>query len=83
MIYGRADAGFGRSNPIYERSTSSFGWWRGGYGRSEILPIKGKHKPNVLQERRGKQNFKRSIINRDNEYPNYQKKIGHIGGRTC
>lgn len=44
--------------------------------------MKGKSKPNGHQERRGKQNFKGSIIDRDNENPNYQKEFGHLEGNT-
>ena len=46
------------------------------------LPMKGKRKPNGHQEKRGKQAFKRSIDDRNQEHPNYQKEFGHLEGDT-
>jgi len=44
--------------------------------------MKGKRKPNGHQEKRGKQGFRRSINNRNEEHPNYEKEFEHIEGET-
>lgn len=46
------------------------------------LPMKGKRKPNHHKERRGKQAFKRSITERQTDYPRYHDEFGHIEGDT-
>ncbi len=46
------------------------------------LPMQGKRKPNGHQEKCWKQSFKRNIRDRDNDHPNYQKKLGHIESDT-
>lgn len=46
------------------------------------LPMQGKRKPNGYQEKRGKQSFRRSIQDRDNDHPNYRKEFGHLEGDT-
>ena len=46
------------------------------------LPMQGKRKPNGHQEKRGKQSFRRSIHDRDQEHPNYKKEFGHLEGDT-
>ncbi len=46
------------------------------------LPMQGKRKPNGHQEKRGRQSFRRSIRDRDQEHPNYQKEFGHLEGDT-
>lgn len=46
------------------------------------LPMQGKRKPNGHQEKRGRQSFRRSIHDRDQEHPNYQKEFGHLEGDT-
>src|SRR5699024_439965 len=48
----------------------------------EQLPMLGRRKPNSHQEKRGKQNFKRSIRDRDHDYPDYQDEFGHLEGDT-
>src|SRR5699024_8070459 len=48
----------------------------------EQLPMQGRRKPNGHQEKRGKQNFKRSIRDRDHDYPDYQDEFGHLEGDT-
>ncbi|AUJ23924.1 IS30 family transposase [Virgibacillus dokdonensis] len=46
------------------------------------LPMQGKRKPNGHQERRGKQKFRRTILDRDHDHPNYKKEFGHLEGDT-
>lgn len=46
------------------------------------LPMKGKRKPNGHQEKRGKQAFRRSIDERNQEHPDYEKEFGHLEGDT-
>src|SRR5699024_4173473 len=46
------------------------------------LPMQGKRKQNVHQENRGRQSFRCSISDRDQEHPNYQKEFGHLDGYT-
>lgn len=46
------------------------------------LPMKGKRKPNGHREKRGKQSFKRTIEERKQEHPNYEKEFGHLEGDT-
>ncbi|AQS52498.1 hypothetical protein BW727_101594 [Jeotgalibaca dankookensis] len=46
------------------------------------LPMKGKRKPNGHQERRGKQAFKRNIVEREKDYPVFKEEFGHIEGDT-
>lgn len=48
----------------------------------ETLPMKGKRKPNGHQEKRGKQQFKRSIHNRSDDYPDFNSEFGHLEGDT-
>src|SRR5690625_2994236 len=48
----------------------------------EKLPMKGKRKPNGHQEKRGKQAFRRTIRERDQEHPNYENEFGHLEGDT-
>ena len=44
--------------------------------------MKGKRKPNGHQERRGKQAFKRNIVERETDYPTFKEEFGHIEGDT-
>src|SRR5699024_4824341 len=46
------------------------------------LPMQGKRKPNGHKETRGKQAFRRTIWDRENEHPNYQQEFGHLEGDT-
>lgn len=46
------------------------------------LPMKGKRKPNGHKEKRGKQSFRRTITERDQEHPNYANEFGHLEGDT-
>src|SRR5699024_12865170 len=46
------------------------------------LPMQGRRKPNGHQEKRGRQSFRRSIRDRDQEHPNYQQEFGHLEGDT-
>ncbi|MDX6152536.1 IS30 family transposase [Marinococcus sp. PL1-022] len=46
------------------------------------LPMKGKRKPNGHQERRGKQAFRRTLADRDREYPAFRQEFGHLEGDT-
>lgn len=53
-----------------------------GVFNQEHLPMKGKRKPNGHQEKRGKQAFRRTINERNEEHPNYEKEFGHLEGDT-
>lgn len=53
-----------------------------GIFNQECLPMKGKRKPNGHQEKRGKQAFRRTINNRNEEHPNYEEEFGHLEGDT-
>ena len=46
------------------------------------LPMKGKRKPNGHQETRGKQGDKRTLDDREKEYPRYDNEFGHLEGDT-
>src|SRR5690625_6971911 len=46
------------------------------------LPMKGKRKPNGHQEKRGKQSFRRTIKERNQEHPDYANEFGHLEGDT-
>ncbi|MFC3635610.1 IS30 family transposase [Enterococcus rivorum] len=46
------------------------------------LPMKGKRKPKGHKERRGKQTFKRTLLERASDYPNFQQEFGHLEGDT-
>lgn len=46
------------------------------------LPMQGKRKPNGHQEKRGKQSFRRSVRDREQEHPDYQNEFGHLEGDT-
>lgn len=46
------------------------------------LPMQGKRKPNGYQEKRGRQSFRRSLSDRDTDYPNYEDEFGHLEGDT-
>jgi IS30 family transposase len=48
----------------------------------ELLPMKGKRKPNGHTEKRGKQSFTRNISERKKDYPKVQEEFGHIEGDT-
>jgi len=56
--------------------------FKSGEFNQETLPMKSKREPNGYQEKRGKQSFRRSIRDRDNEHTNYQKEYGHLEGDT-
>jgi IS30 family transposase len=47
-----------------------------------ILPMKGKRKPNGHQERRGKQAFRRTLVDRNRDYPAFRQEFGHLEGDT-
>lgn len=44
--------------------------------------MKGNRKPNGYLEKRGKQSYRRTIDQRNSEYPNYEKEFGHLEGDT-
>ena len=46
------------------------------------LPVKGNRKPNGHQERRGKQQYQRSIHDRPDNYPDFNSEFGHLEGDT-
>jgi IS30 family transposase len=48
----------------------------------DLLPMKGKRKPNGHTEKRGKQAFTRNIAERKKDYPNVQEEFGHLEGDT-
>lgn len=47
-----------------------------------LLPMKGKRKPNGYKEKRGKQSFRRTLEDRFKSYPNYTNEFGHLEGET-
>lgn len=49
---------------------------------SKHLPMKGKRKPNVHKETRGKQAFHRSIHDRTHDYTHFNHEFGHLEGDT-
>ena len=48
----------------------------------DTLPMKGKRKPNGHQEKRGKQQYQRSIHDRPDNYPDFNSEFGHLEGDT-
>jgi len=71
-----------KEKPISCSTSTLYRLFKSGVFNQEVLPMKGKRKPNDHQERRGKQAFRRSILDRDSEHPNYQKEFGHLEGDT-
>jgi IS30 family transposase len=47
-----------------------------------VLPMKGKRKPNGHQEKRGKQAFRRTIHQRQEEHTDFPNEFGHLEGDT-
>ncbi len=77
------DVIIGRNEKPVSCSVSTlYRMFKSGKFNQEALPMKGKRKPNGHQEKRGKQAFKRSILDRDSEHPDYQKEFGHLEGDT-
>lgn len=76
MIVGRNE------KPISCSVSTLYRLFKSGVFNQEFLPMKGKRKSNGHQERRRKQAFRRSILDRDKEHPNYQKEFGHLEGDT-
>lgn len=48
----------------------------------EMMPWKGKRKPNGHSEKRGKQSFRRTIRERSHSYPEFEFEFGHLEGDT-
>lgn len=48
----------------------------------ELLPMKGKRKRNGYKEKRGRQSFRRTLEDREQEFPNYESEFGHLEGDT-
>ncbi|BCZ35687.1 hypothetical protein GVanDAA622_03780 [Enterococcus faecium] len=48
----------------------------------DTLPMKGKRKPNGHQEKRGKQQYQRSIHDRPDNYPDFNSEFGHLEDDT-
>src|SRR5690625_1677661 len=71
-----------KEEPISCSTKTLYRMFKKGIFNQEKLPMKGKRKPNGHQEKRGKQAFKRSIKDRDQEHPNYEKEFGHLEGDT-
>ena len=46
------------------------------------LPMKGKRKPNGHKERRGRQSFRRTMSDRETDYPAFEEEFGHLEGDT-
>lgn len=53
-----------------------------GLFKLDLLPMKGKRKPNGHTEKRGKQSFTRNISERVTDHPNVKEEFGHIEGDT-
>jgi len=71
-----------KERPISCSMRTLYRKFKSGEFDQETLPMKGKRKPNGYQEKRGKQSFRRSIRDRDNEHPNHQEEFGHLEGDT-
>lgn len=71
-----------KEKPISCSVSTLYRLFKSGVFNQEVLPMKGKRKPNGHQERRGKQAFRRSILDRESEHPNYKKEFGHLEGDT-
>ncbi|MCB5954429.1 IS30 family transposase [Enterococcus sp. CWB-B31] len=56
--------------------------FRKGLFDCSFLPLKGKRKPNGHKEKRGKQAFRRTIDEREQEYPHFCEEFGHLEGDT-
>lgn len=76
VIVGRAEI------PVSCSVRTPYRLFKHGYFDFSSLPMKGKRKPNGYKEKRGKQAFKRTIHQRDNEYPDFKPEFGHLEGDT-
>ena len=76
VIIGRAERTFSCSiSTLYRR-------FKTGEFNVLHLPMQGKRKPNGYKEKRGKQAFKRNIVERETDYPTFKEEFGHIEGDT-
>ncbi|TNV67780.1 IS30 family transposase, partial [Trichococcus shcherbakoviae] len=76
VIIGRAERTFSCSvSTLYRR-------FKTGEFNVLHLPMKGKRKPNGHQEKRGKQQYQRSIHDRPDNYPDFNSEFGHLEGDT-
>lgn len=71
-----------QEKPISRGVKTLFHLFEEGVFNQRKLPMQGKRKPNGHQEKRGKQVFKRTIKERDQEHPNYRSEFGHLEGDT-
>lgn len=77
------DVNVGRNEePISCSVSTLYRLFKSGVFNQEALPMKGKRKPNGHQEKRGKQSFRRTILDRDSEHPGYKREFGHLEGDT-
>ncbi|NMA75316.1 MAG: IS30 family transposase [Bacteroidales bacterium] len=76
IIYGREIGKLPYSSrTLYRR-------FKDGTFSKNLLPMKGKRKPNGHKEKRGKQSFLRNIRERVIDYPEFDSEFGHIEGDT-
>src|SRR5690625_5291271 len=71
-----------KEKPISCSTKTLYRLFKKGIFNEERLPMKGKRKPNGHKEKRGKQAFRRTIVDREQEHPNYTNEFGHLEGDT-
>jgi len=70
------------SLPYPVKATTLYRRAKEGLFKLELLPMKGKRKPNGHTEKRGKQSFTRNISERVEDHPDVDEEFGHIEGDT-
>lgn len=76
VIIGRAE------RPIDCSVRTLYRQFKQGIFDEQSLPMKGKRKPNGHKEKRGKQQFKRGLLERQIDYPHFKNEFGHLEGDT-
>lgn len=80
MIANRSQVDGGLPFPV--KATTLYRRAKEGLFDLDLLPMKGKRKPNGHTEKRGKQAFTRNISERKTDYPEVQDEFGHLEGDT-
>ncbi|MEI5992052.1 hypothetical protein A5881_003608 [Enterococcus termitis] len=76
VIVGRAEI------PIVCSIRTLYRMFKKGFFQIRDLPMKGKQKPNGYHEKRGKQAFKRTILDRSADHEHFLEEFGHLEGDT-
>jgi len=77
------DVIIGRSEqPINCSVRTLYRKFKNGEFNVQLLPMKGRRKPNGHQEKRGKQTFRRTIHERNVQYQYLNEEFGHLEGDT-